>query len=246
MGALRKTDTEKGHPTQSVGVSPATDGPTVAGKCAPEPAALAAAADRGFDAVELYLERDHLDALEETVEVVGGAAVSAASVHTPHVTPEEHEYYELTDRLAVELDAYLVLHSKYVMHVFAPDVEAIGFDAAHGHENNTGASVMHLEEMILARENDLVLDTAHLYTAEREYQDALEYLLSTYPDQIGLIHLTDGTRRNDGIPFGDGEIDLAATVAAIRESAFDGPIVLEVSQDTQADALAVFEDYWAD
>ncbi|ACV10641.1 Xylose isomerase domain protein TIM barrel [Halorhabdus utahensis DSM 12940] len=246
MGALRKTDTEKGHPTQSVGVSPATDGPTVAGKCAPEPAALAAAADRGFDAVELYLERQHLDALEETVQVVEDAAVSAASVHTPHVTPEEHEYYELTDRLAVELDAYLVLHSKYVMHVFAPEVEAIGFDAAHGHENNTGASVMHLEEMILARDNGLVLDTAHLYTAEREYHDALAYLLSTYPDQIGLIHLTDSTRRDDGLPFGDGEIDLEATVRAIRDSAFDGPIVLEVSQDAQADALAVFEDYWAD
>lgn len=225
-------------------MSPPTDGPTVAGKCEPEADALRTAADRGFDAVELYLERQHLDALEETVEVVEDAAVSAASVHTPHVTPEEHEYYELTDRLAVELEAYLVLHSKYVMHVFAPEMEAIGFDAAHGHENNTGASVMHLEEMILARDNDLVLDTAHLYTAEREYHDALEYLLSTYPDQIGLIHLTDSTRRDDGLPFGDGEIDLAATVETIRKSDFDGPIVLEVMPEAQTAARHAFERYW--
>ena len=244
MGTLIENDSGKVHPAQSPGVSPATDGPTVAGKCEPEAEVLQAAADRGFDAVELYLERQHLDALDETVETVRDAAVSAASVHTPHVTPEEHEYYELTDRLAVELDAYLVLHSKYVMHVFAPDVEAIGFDAAHGHENNTGASVMHLEEMILARDNDLVLDTAHLYTAERQYHEALKYLLSTYPDQIGLIHLTDSTRRNDGLPFGDGEIDLAATVGAIRDSAFDGPIVLEVMPDAQMAAREAFEQYW--
>ncbi|CCQ32437.1 deoxyribonuclease IV protein [Halorhabdus tiamatea SARL4B] len=246
MGAVSRIDSPKVHPTQSLGVSPATDGPTVAGKCEPEPAALAAAADRGFDAVELYLERDHLDALEETVRTVEDAAVSAVSVHTPHVTPEEREYYELTDRLAVELDAYLVLHSKYVMHVFAPDVAAIGFSAPNGHENNTGASVMHLEEMILARDNDLVLDTAHLYTAEREYLDALEYLLSTYPDQIGLIHLTDSTRRNDGLAFGDGEIDLAATVETIRDSAFDGPIVLEVMPESQAAARDAFERYWTE
>lgn len=245
MGALKRIDTEKVHPAQSPLVSPPTDGPTVAGKCEPEPDALAAAADRGFDVVELYLEREHLDDFERTVETVRDATVSAASVHTPHVTPEEREYYELTDRLAVALDAYLVLHSKYVMHVFAPDVEAIGFDAPHGHENNTGASILHLEEMILARDNDLVLDTAHLYTAERDYYDALEYLLSTYPDQIGLIHLTDSTRRNDGLPFGDGEIDLRATVEMIRESAFDGPIVLEVMPDAQADARRAFERYWA-
>ncbi|WP_342210793.1 sugar phosphate isomerase/epimerase family protein [Halorhabdus rudnickae] len=241
---MSEIDTGKANPVRSPGVTISTDGVTVAGKCPPEADALQAAADRGFDAVELYLERDHLEDIPAVARTVRQSPIAAASVHTPHVTPDEHAYYERADDLAVALDAYLVLHSKYVMHVFAPDVEAIGFSAPHGHENNTGASVLHLEEMILDRGTDLVLDTAHLYTAEREYQSALEHLLTSYPDQVGLIHLTDSTRRDDGLPFGEGDIDLEATVETIRESAFDGPIVLEVSQDAQAAALDAFERYW--
>ncbi|WP_181686533.1 sugar phosphate isomerase/epimerase family protein [Halorhabdus salina] len=216
------------------------------GKCAPEPAALSAAIDRGFGAVELYLERAHLDAFEETVAAVRESPVSAASVHTPHVQLDETDYYQLTDRLAVELDASLVLHWKRVLQVFGPAVEGIGFEAPHGHENNTGASTLHLEEMILGRGSELVLDTAHLYTAEREFQRALDRLLSTYPEQIGLIHLTDDTRRHDGPPFGDSEIDLGETIQTIRRSAFEGPIVLEVMPDEQAAAMRVFGRHWQD
>jgi sugar phosphate isomerase/epimerase len=221
-------------------------GQTIAGKCAPEPEALSAASDRGFDAVELYLERTHLDAFEATLSAVRDSPVTAVSVHTPHVTRDETQWHERADDLAVALDAYMVLHSNHVLQMFGPDIEAIGFEAPHGHENNTGASVLHLEEMILSRGNELVLDTAHLYTAEREYQRALDRLLSTYPDQIGLIHLTDGTRRHDGVPFSDGEIDLGETIRTIQTSAFDGPIVLEVMPDDQAAARRVFQRHWSD
>ncbi|QGN06472.1 sugar phosphate isomerase/epimerase [Halorhabdus sp. CBA1104] len=223
-----------------------SDGPTVAGKCVPEPAALSAASERGFDAVELYLERPHLDAFEETLAAVRDSPVTAVSVHTPHVGLDETDYYRLADRLAVELAAYLVLHSKRVLQVFVPTVEEIGFSAPHGHENNTGASALHLEEMILSPGNELVLDTAHLYMAEREYQRALDRLLSTYPDQIGVVHLTDGTRRNDGLSFGDGTIDLGETIRTIQASVFDGPIVLEVMPDEQAAANQVFQGHWSD
>ena len=240
---MTETGNEKCDRRRQSPVREATSELTLVGKCEPEPAALRAAAERGFDAVELYLERAHLDDFETTVAAVRDGPVAVATVHTPHVTPDETGYYELADDLAVALDAYLVLHSKYVLHAFAPEIEAIGFDAPHGHENNTGASVMHLEEMILAEETDLVLDTAHLYTAERDYQSALQYLFKTYSGRIGAVHLNDGTRRKDGLPFGAGDIDLRATVETIRESAFTGPVVLEVSQDAQAIARETVASY---
>ena len=211
----------------------------VAGKCPPEPDALAAAADRGFEAVELYLEPHHLEPVAKAVEAVADSDVRAVSVHTPHVSLEEREYLDRTDRLAAALDAYVVFHSRYVNHVDTSDLEALDLQSPYGYENKTGVSARHLRHMVLRPGHELVLDVAHLFMAEREYLHELESLLRTNGDQIRVVHLCDSTPFQDGLAFGAGDIDMEAT-ARLLERHFEGTVVLEVMPTHQHAALEAF------
>lgn len=213
----------------------------VVGKCPPEPDALDTAADRGFKTVELYLEKDHLESVEETVAIVEASDVAVASVHTPHVSLADKEYLFRTDRLAADLDAFVVFHSRYLNHVDTPQLEELNQTAAYGYENKTGVSVRHLEHMILKQGHDLVLDIAHLYMAEEDYLTSIEYLLTKYPDQIGLVHLCDSTPVQDGLKFGAGNIDLDVTSQLLGRY-FDGTVVLEVMPADQQSALGIFAE----
>jgi sugar phosphate isomerase/epimerase len=211
----------------------------VAGKCPPESGALAAAADRGFEAVELYLERHHLESAEETIDTVASSDVRVVSVHTPHVPLAEREYLDRTDRLAAACDAYVVFHSRFVNHVDTADVEELDLRSPYGYENKTGVSARHLRHMVLRPGHDLVLDVAHLFMAEREYRQELESLLVEYGDRIEVVHLCDSTPIQDGLAFGAGEIDMAAT-ARLIDRHFEGIVVLEVMPDHQRAALEAF------
>lgn len=213
----------------------------VVGKCPPDGDALAAAADRGFDAVELYLTTETLDvgAVQQAVE---SAPVAVSSVHTPHVRPQQRDVLARTDDLAARLDAYLVVHSQYAHHAHIPDFERVGFESRYGYENNPGASPHYLRNVILDVGHSLVLDTAHLYMATDHYREELESLLTTYPEQIELVHLTDATPLADGLPFGAGDIDLQTTTGLLADR-FEGDVVLEVMPDDQSAALAAVTDW---
>ena len=217
----------------------------VAAKCPPEPDALAAAADRGFEAVELYLETDHLESVADCVAHVEASAVEAVSVHTPHVPLAEAEYLHRTDRLAVALDASVVFHSGHLNHVDTPELETLDLTATYGYENKTGVSVRHLRHMILEPGHDLVLDVAHLFMAEADYLTAIEYLLTEYGDRIGLVHLCDSTPVQDGLAFSAGEIDIGA-VCRLVDRHFDGTVVLEVMPDDQRAALETVAEHRAE
>jgi sugar phosphate isomerase/epimerase len=205
------------------------------GKCAPSPESLRAAADRGFDAVELYLTPEHIDDVTAVRTAVEGASVRVATVHTPHVRPDDRSL-DRVDDLAETLDAYLVVHSQYAQHTHIPELERHGFRAAYGYENNPGASRYHLENLVLDRGHDLVLDTAHLYTAEAAYLDALEALLTGYGEQISVVHLNDATAVEDGLAIGASEVDLRETTRLL-DHLFEGTVVLEVMPAEQASAL---------
>lgn len=206
------------------------------GKCPPTPDSLTAADDRGFDAVELYLTTDHIDNYEETLDIVSEAPVDVASVHTPHVTPDRRDYFEKTDSLARALDATLVVHSQYLHHTHIEELEAMEFGAPYGYENIPGASRFHLENAVLKQGFDLVLDTAHLYMAEHEYHRSFELLLRRYGSNVPVVHLNDATTVQDGLPFGEGEIDLERTVTTLNNY-YNGTVVLEVMPEHQAAAL---------
>lgn len=214
----------------------------IAGKSPPEPDALAAAADRGFEVVELYLEKDHLESVEKCAAHVEASDVGAVSVHTPHVSLAEREYLHRTDRLAVALDAYVVFHSCYLNHVDTPELEELDLSAAYGYENKTGVSVRHLRHMILEPGHDLVLDVAHLFMAEADYLTGIEYLLTEYGDRIGLLHLCDSTPIQDGLKFGTGDIDIRA-ISRLIDRHFDGTVVLEVMPADQRAALETVTEH---
>ncbi|KAA9398614.1 sugar phosphate isomerase/epimerase [Haloarcula sp. CBA1130] len=205
------------------------------GKCPPSPAKLNAAADRGFDSVELYLRPADLDDIAATAATVEQSPVSAASVHTLHARPDDPEPFRQSDALAQRLDAYLVVHSQYAQHTHTGLLDSYDFTAPYGYENNPGMSVYSLQNLLLDRGHDLVLDTAHLFMAEPTYLDALSGLLREYGDQIQVVHFTDGTSLEDGLAFGDGDIPLERT-AEVLAAHFDGAVVLEVMPDYQADA----------
>jgi len=217
-------------------------GPQVAGKALPTAESLRSAAERGFECVELHCPASALADVDETAGTIRDGPVAVASIHTPHVTVDDLGPIEDADRLARTLDATLVVHSQYLQHTRIPDVEALDLTADRGYENNPGASVRHLEATVLDAGHDLVVDTAHLYMAHEHYVDRLRTLLDRYGRRVPVVHLTDSSPRVDGLPFGDGDVDLPALGRLLKRS-FDGTVVLEVMPEHQRAALEQFRTY---
>ena len=209
----------------------------IAGKCPPEKEELEAAKKRGFENVELYLERQHIDNYDKSLQNCKNADVNVVSVHTPHAYPDENGYFEGAGHLADELDAKVVFHSKYVHHYNIPDLEKMDMAAEYGYENNPGVSAFALENLILGRGHDLVLDTAHLFIGEEDFVHALKHFVNHRSDQIQVIHLCDSTYTTDGLGFGEGDIDMEEISKIILNSNYDEILVLEVMPEHQRDAL---------
>jgi sugar phosphate isomerase/epimerase len=210
----------------------------IAGKCPPEKDELAAARERGFENVELYLERHHVDNFERSLENCREAKVNIVSVHTPHVTSEEPEYFNRAGDLAEDLDAKLVFHSGHIHHFNIPELEEkTAINADYGYENNPGVSTFAIENLILGRGHNMVLDTAHLFIGERNFMDALNHFVNHRSNKIEVLHLCDSTVTEDGLPFGEGSMDMKKTCKLVSESKYDGIVVLEVMPEYQAGAL---------
>ena len=217
---------------------------TVAGKAPPEADELESARARGFDVVELYLERAHLRDVAATIETARAAEVAVSSVHTPHVPVDEPEWLRRADRLADALDAYLVVHSNRIINAATPELDRLGFRAEYGYENNPGASERHLSSVILDRGHEFVLDTAHLYMAEQNHVEVTERLLTEYGKRINVVHLCDSTLTDDGLAFEAGTMEMPA-VARVLKRKFEGVLVLEVMPDEQAAARRRLNGYWS-
>ncbi|MFB6190280.1 MAG: sugar phosphate isomerase/epimerase family protein [Candidatus Nanohaloarchaea archaeon] len=216
----------------------------LAGKCPPEPGEMEAVNERGFDHVELMLRKEHLERFDDCLEAAKDADLNVASIHTPHVTLDEPIYFRKADELAAELDAFLVVHSQYMHHVHIDRLEQqADFQADYGYENNPGASAYSLRNIILDQGHDLALDTAHLFMAEENYLDELEVLLDSYPDRIDVIHLCDSSPTEDGLGFGEGEMDMEQVCQVIDDSGFDGVLVFEVMPEHQEEAVRKWEKY---
>jgi len=217
-------------------------GPRVAGKALPTAASMADTVERGFERAELHCPARTLDDLDDTVATVRASSLAVASVHTPHVGSDDLELIADADRLARRLDTTLVVHTQYLQHTRLPAVEALGLASDRAYENNPGASVHHLETILLDAGHDLVVDSAHLYMAHEDYVERFADLLARYGDRIPVVHLTDGTLRDDGMPFGEGTVDLPAVGRVLKERHV-GTVVLEVMPDHQRAALERFREF---
>lgn len=215
----------------------------IAGKCPPEKEELKAAKNRGFDDVELYLEKEHIDSYHKSLQTCQEADVNIVSVHTPHAYADEKGYFEGAGHLARELDADVVFHSKHVLHFNIPELEKMDIAADYGYENNPGVSAFAIKNLILGRGHQLVLDTAHLFIGEEDFVEALKHFLNDLTDQIQLIHLCDSTHTKDGLGFGEGDMDMERTCKIIVESDYDGIVVLEVMPEQQENALRKWKSF---
>ncbi len=214
----------------------------IVGKCPPTEAELRAASERGFDAVELHLTTENLDAVDETVAVCRDAPVEIASVHTPHVSRDQVEYIQQTNDLCERLDATLVIHSiKIPLSNIDYILDEVDITVPYGFENSTGHSAYFLQNTLFEEGHPLVLDTAHFYTAEADFFPLLETLLTEHDDEIPVVHCCDGTKTTDGLEFGTGTMAMERLISLLDDY-YDGIVVLEVMPHEQADALAMVED----
>lgn len=210
----------------------------VAGKAKPEKDRLEKVVSKGFENSELYLNKQHLKNFDETLANCRNTKLNISSVHTPHVLPEQEEYFSRSDELADKLNATLVVHSQYLHHVHIDKIlEEYNFQSEYGYENNPGMSIPHLEKIILDAGHNMILDTAHLYMSSGEdFQQNLQYFLNNHANQVPLIHLCDSTMKDEGLAFGEGNMDMERTINTIKDK-FDGKVTLEVMPEHQEDAL---------
>lgn len=214
----------------------------ITGKCLPEKEELKAARERGFENVELYLEKKHLNNLQETLRTLEKSDVEVVSIHTPHVHLDNKGYMLLADQLAQELDAYLVFHSQYMHHTHIPNLEKLEIESEYGYENNPGVSTTFLENAIIDSGYEMVLDTAHFYLGDHTPEETKKFLEQNV-DQISLIHLCDSSNTKDGLAFGEGVMDMEKICQIIDESDFDGILVFEVMPEHQKEALQKWKKY---
>lgn len=197
-----------------------------------------------FENAEVYLARTDLDDLSYTQRCIDESDVNISTVHTPHVTADETEYLKKADELAVKNDSYLVFDSISIpLNNISFVEDDIDFEADYGYENPAGGSRRHLESTIIEPGHDLVLDTAHLFCAHENYLEEMEDILENYSDRIGTIHFCDSVRDKDGLPLGEGEMDIETTYNKIVESDYEGSLVLEVPEIHQEEALQKCREY---
>lgn len=213
----------------------------IIGKAAPDPDDLERAQDDGFDSVELYVTTNHLDAYETTVNAINASGLDVAAVHTPHVSPEQASYIDRAADLAGTYNALLVFHSSR----FPPLDIQYGEELAYNritYENQYGFPRRVIEHLILEEGKELTLDTAHLFIASDTFYTDMELLV----ERAAHIHLCDSTTTVDGLPFGEGNIDMERVVHIIQKSTFDGSVVMEVMPEHQQDAKLLTEQYLDD
>ena len=211
----------------------------ISGKCPPNANELKHASESGFENVELYLTTEHLDEFQHTVDVCTDAEVNITSVHTPHVWRHQHKYFRLSNKLADHFNAVLVVHSSAVGLIDLNSVtDTVDFTVTHGFENGNGDSELYIQNHVFQQGRKFILDTAHLYTGvgKEDFYTVFEDLITTHRDSIPLIHLCDSTELREGLPFGDGEMDLERVIQLLDQE-YEGIVVLEVMPEFQAAAL---------
>lgn len=220
------------------------------GKVEPDRDTINEFVDYGYDYFELYLDTEILDnhTVDEIVEECELSNGEIATVHTPHIgvdTPST-PYYDMTDEIANRLDAVFVLDSNPIstegMARVLPE-EKISADE-FGYENDPSVSKYYIKNFQLSKDYPIVFDTAHMHMSEEVYLPFLEYLLQNLTvEELPAIHLADGVRNNDGLPFGDGTVDIEKIVNLLDTYDYEGPVVLETYQEHQKDALDIVQGY---
>lgn len=221
-------------------------------------AALAAAADRGFDFVEINVEgaghaaRDPSE-VRETAATVGVDLAVHLPYHLDVGSPHEHVREGACRQLEAAIDAALAMGAdRGVFHAatFTNDrwdrervheavVESVARVHEYGRERGFAACAENLKGPfvdagdfpdLLERTGGLAcLDTGHAHATGHGTEWQADFLRE-YGDQVAHVHLND-TRRDDDdehLPVGVGALDFAPLVEAMVETGWSGTCTHEV------------------
>lgn len=216
---------------------------TPIGKCPPEVEELESIGET-FDKIELYLNRKHLDNLDQSISNCRDSKVSVEVVHTPHVPPHDAEYFELTNDLAESLDSKIVLHSGNILtYNWDSLLDDIDLKQPWGIENSPGDSPEYFYNNAIEPYGSITLDVAHLFmaTGPSKFFDEYEWILENNGDDIEILHLADSTIYKDGLSFGEGDINMEKTIQ-LAEEYYDGLATVEVMQEDQPEDLKFLRD----
>lgn len=214
----------------------------ILGKCPPIPKEFDNIEKAGFENVELYIKRKHLENFKETISAVKNTEINISSVHTPHCTIKENKYINKSIKLADDTDSYLVFHSnKIPTRRWIKWLKEKELGINYCIENNPGDSSYFIKNFIFKNNFDFGLDIAHIFMSEKDYVKVIDKMLSNYDEYVNLIHFCDSTIEEDGLPIKKGVMDIKS-IADIISKKFSGKLVLEVMPKHQREALKFIKD----
>lgn len=225
----------------------------LAGKRSPEKKDIEAAIiDEGFMYLEIALDDFHLENIEAIRDIIistrehleeKGHTLVIISFHTPHFDSSHPEYLKKTIDLARHFNAYTVFHSNKLTLEETLDIAGQISPADKSMlilENKTTMDIKSIVHNYVP-DYDIALDIAHLYRASHNIYQDFELLISSFKNKIKLIHLNDSTKQQDGLPLGDGDIDIETIAAIIKKTGFSEPIIIETPRESQQDSKEKIE-----
>jgi sugar phosphate isomerase/epimerase len=196
---------------------------------------LILAKKNGFKEIEIGLRREDLSDVKRTIKFLEEFSVNIAAVHTPHVPSEEFELLLRSAEIAEHFGALLIFHSGKIPDIESAQVmENIPY-RKKALESNPGTSVTAVENLILRRDLDFVLDVAHIYIGSKNFFDDLDYIFKNYSSQVKWVHICDSSPVKDGLAFGKGEIELDRLIRFLAER-YSGKMTVEVMPQFQGEA----------
>ncbi|MCK4429248.1 MAG: sugar phosphate isomerase/epimerase [Candidatus Aenigmarchaeota archaeon] len=188
--------------------------------------------NEGFEEIEIGLRKEDLENIHNIINLVESTGLKIISVHTPHCIVEDTDAFLKAAEVAKHFNALLVFHSNRIPITYTYKVfDKINYPKKAA-ESNPGISLTAIENCILKNNYDFVLDLAHLFIASDNLMEDIKYLFENYKNQIKLIHLSDSTLIEDGLPIGGGNINLKEVVKFLDEN-YKGKLVVEVMPEFQ-------------
>ena len=221
----------------------------LAGKIAPRTDAIDTIPSRGFDTFEIYLAKQHLDNIQETIRLLKDAKkkykISFLSVHTPH-NPDIDFYLEKTKELAKEVGVkMIVFHNLHIGNMFSEDIlEKVTEGMIVENGSDDAIHDVRSIEGVINKGISICFDIAHFcFDCERSGRDFyrdLEELFKSCSTGIKLIHYNDCKGSQDNLAIGDGAINHKKALSIISKY-YSGTLVLEVPPERQSESREIVE-----
>lgn len=203
----------------------------IVGKCFVKKEDFEQAKRNGFHDVEIGLRKEDLKDVKKTISFLESSGLRVVAVHTPHADTGEEDFFSRSAQIAMHFSVFMILHSNRIS-----EADSCRISRKIPYENkgveSTFGNIKVIESCLIKKGCGFVLDVAHFYIASGDFFADLEYLFKKYPSRVKWVHLCDSTKSNDGLPFGQGEIDIERLVKFL-DWHYNGKLTVEVMPEFQ-------------